>query len=393
MSFFGERERRILEVMKRECRILTMRPLYIFCMVIAPLFCNVFFTTLMKDGLPHDLPVGVVDLDNSSYSRRVARNLDAFAQTHVVATYASVKEAREAVQRGETYGFFYIPESFAADAQAFRQPRISFYSNYSYLIAGSLLFRDMKTMSELASGAATRSVLLAKGASERAAMAYLQPIVIESHAVNNPWLNYSVYLSNLLLPGVLALLIMMVTVAAIGMEIKYDSVMEWLAMSGDSIAVALVGKLLPHTLIFTLMGVLYNVYLYGYLGFPCHSGILPMLVATLCLVLASQSLGVLMIGVLPTLRLGLSFASLWGVISLSIAGFSFPVMAMPSAVQAASILFPLRHYYLIYVAQALNGYSMLYAWENYVGLLLFMLLPFLVGHRLHRVLRHAKYIP
>ncbi len=126
MSFFGERERRILEVMKRECRILTMRPLYIFCMVIAPLFCNVFFTTLMKDGLPHDLPVGVVDLDNSSYSRRVARNLDAFAQTHVVATYASVKEAREAVQRGETYGFFYIPESFAADAQAFRQPRISF---------------------------------------------------------------------------------------------------------------------------------------------------------------------------------------------------------------------------------------------------------------------------
>ncbi len=393
MSFFGERERRILEVMKRECRILTMRPLYIFCMVIAPLFCNVFFTTLMKDGLPHDLPVGVVDLDNSSYSRRVARNLDAFAQTHVVATYASVKEAREAVQRGETYGFFYIPESFAADAQAFRQPRISFYSNYSYLIAGSLLFRDMKTMSELASGAATRSVLLAKGASERAAMAYLQPIVIESHAVNNPWLNYSIYLSNLLLPGVLALLIMMVTVAAIGMEIKYDSVMEWLAMSGDSIAVALVGKLLPHTLIFTLMGVLYNVYLYGYLGFPCHSGILPMLVATLCLVLASQSLGVLMIGVLPTLRLGLSFASLWGVISLSMAGFSFPVMAMPSAVQAASILFPLRHYYLIYVAQALNGYSMLYAWENYVGLLLFMLLPFLVGHRLHRVLRHAKYIP
>lgn len=393
MTLWGERERRIAQVMRREWRILTRRPLYIFCMVIAPLFCNVFFTTLMKDGLPHDLPVGVVDLDNSSYSRRVARNLDAFAQTHVVATYASIKEAREAVQRGETYGFFYIPESFSADAQAFRQPKISFYSNYSYLIAGSLLFRDMKTMSELTSGAATRSVLFAKGASERAAMAYLQPIVIESHAVNNPWLNYSIYLSNLLLPGVLALLIMMVTVAAIGMEIKYESVGEWLAMSGDSITVALVGKLLPHTLIFTLMGVFYNVYLYGYLNYPCHSGLWPMLVATFCLVIASQSLGVLMIGVLPTLRLGLSFASLWGVISLSIAGFSFPLMAMPSIIQAASVLFPLRHYYLIYVAQALNGYSMLYAWENYLGLLLFMLLPFLIGRRLHNALRNAKYIP
>ena len=45
---------------------------------------------------------------------------------------------------------------------------------------------------------------------------------------------------------------------------------------------------------------------------PCNSGIMPMLLATLCLVLASQGMGVLMIGTLPTLRLGLSFASLSG---------------------------------------------------------------------------------
>lgn len=393
MKFFGERERRLVRVMARECKILTLRPLYIFCMVIAPLFCDIFFTTLMRDGLPKDLPAGVVDLDRSSLSRSIQRNLDAFAQTGVSANYPSVKEAREAMQRGETYGYFYIPENFSKDVQAFRQPRISFYSNYSYLIAGSLLFRDMKTISELTSGAAMRSQLYARGASERSAMAYLQPIVVESHAVNNPWLNYSIYLSNLLLPGVLSLLILMVTVTAIGMEIKYGRVEEWLQVSGDSMAVALVGKLLPHTVIFTLMGVFYNVYLYGFLHFPCHSGILPMLVATFVLVLASQSLGVFMIGVFPSLRLGLSFASLWGVLSLSIAGFSFPVLAMPEAVQVASNLFPLRHYYLLYVAQALNGYSMIYGWAHYLGLLLFMLLPFLIGRRLHNALYHYKYIP
>ncbi len=35
-------------------------------MVIAPLFCYVFFTTLMDSGLPKDLPAGVVDMDDSS---------------------------------------------------------------------------------------------------------------------------------------------------------------------------------------------------------------------------------------------------------------------------------------------------------------------------------------
>ena len=96
---------------------------------------------------------------------------------------------------------------------------------------------------------------------------------------------------------------------------------------------------------------------------------------------------------LPTLRLGLSFASLWGVISFSISGFSFPVMAMHPVLQALSNLFPLRHYFLIYVDQALNGYSMAYSWTNYMALLIFMMLPFFVVHRLKEALVYYKYIP
>ena len=361
-----EREKKYIalwQVIQRECRRLVSRPLYLFCMVIAPLFCYIFFTTLMDSGLPQNLPAGVVDMDDSSTSRNIVRNLDAFSPTGVVAHYSQ------------------------------RQPKISFYTNYSYLIAGSLLFRDMKMMGELTSGAAARTALYAKGATEGQAMGFLQPIVIDTHPLNNPWLNYSVYLCNTLIPGVLMLLIFMITVYSIGVEIKDRTAREWLRMSNNSIYIALAGKLLPHTVIFFIMGIFYNVYLYGFLHFPCNSGILPMIFATLCLVLASQCCGVVMIGTLPTLRLGLSFASLWGVISFSISGFSFPVMAMHPVLQALSNLFPLRHYFLIYVDQALNGYSMAYSWSNYMALLIFMLLPFLVVHRLKEALIYYKYIP
>lgn len=391
-----EREKKYIAlwlVMKRECRRLVSRPLYLFCMVIAPLFCYIFFTTLMDSGLPTNLPVGAVDMDQSATSRNIIRNLDAFGQTAVVAHYGSVAEARIAVQEGKIYGFFYIPKGLSADAQSQRQPKISFYTNNSYLIAGSLLFKDMKMMSELAAGAAGRSVLYAKGATEDQAMALLQPIVIDTHALNNPWLNYSVYLCNTLVPGVLMLMIFMVTVYSIGTEIKERTAREWLRMGNNSIYIALAGKLLPHTVIFFIMGIFYNVYLYGFLHFPCNSGILPMILATLCLVLASQCCGVVMIGTLPTLRLGLSFASLWGVLSFSISGFSYPVMAMHPVLQALSNLFPLRHYFLIYVDQALNGYSMVYSWPNYMALLIFMMLPFLVVHRLKEALIYYKYVP
>ena len=380
-------------VMKRECRRLVSRPLYLFCMVIAPLFCYVFFTTLMGSGPPTTLPLGAVDWENSAPPPHLLQNLDAFSQTGIVANYNSVSEARAAMQRGEIYGFFYIPDGLSSKAQSQRQPKLSFYTNNSYLIAGSLLFKDMKMMGELASGAASRSVLYAKGTTEEQAMAFLQPIVIDTHPINNPWLNYSVYLCNTLVPGVLMLMIFMITVYSIGVEIKDRTAREWLRMGHNSIYISLAGKLLPHTVIFFIMGIFYNVYLYGYLHFPCNSGIIPMILATLLLVLASQCCGVIMIGTFPSLRLGLSFASLWGVISFSISGFSFPVMAMHPVLQGLSNLFPLRHYFLIYVDQALNGYSMAYSWSNYMALLIFMILPFAVVRRLKEALIYYKYMP
>lgn len=129
------------QVMQRECRRLVSRPLYLFCMVIAPLFCYIFFTTLMDSGLPQNLPAGVVDMDDSSTSRNIVRNLDAFSQTGVIAHYSNVTDARIAVQEGENLMVFLHPEWIIREAQSQRQPKISFYTNYSYLIAGSLLFR------------------------------------------------------------------------------------------------------------------------------------------------------------------------------------------------------------------------------------------------------------
>lgn len=393
MNGVQKKDRPLVEVMRREVKRLTSRPLYLFCMVIAPLFCYIFFTSLMAEGLPTNLPIGAVDLDQTSASRKILRNLDAMGQSQIIARYETMDEGREAVQRGDIYGFFYIPKGLSSDAQSFQQPTISFYTNNAYLIAGSLLFKDMKMMGELAAGGASRSILYAKGATEKQAMAFLQPIKIDTHPISNPWLNYSVYLSNTLVPGVLMLMILMVTVFSIGVEIKEKSSREWLHLSKDSIGVAIIGKILPQTIVFFIMGALYNSYLYGYLHFPCNSGIVPMLLATLCLILASQCLGIFMIGLFPSLRLGLSFASLWGVVSFSITGFSFPVMAMHPSLQAIANLFPLRHYFLIYVDQALNGYNMVYSWQNYVALLLFMLLPFLVLNRLKEALLYYKYMP
>lgn len=362
-----------------------------FCMLVAPLFCMVFFTTMMQEGLPEELPLGVVDLDNSSTSRSLQRNLDAFQMVHIVEHYASVREARSAMQKGDIYGFYYIPRGLQRKANRQEQPKVSFYMNYSFLVAGSLLYKDQRMMSELASGSAVRTALYARGATNAQAMAYIQPIVIDTHPINNPWLNYNVYLSNTIIPGMLMLFIFMVTVYSLGMEIKRGTADELLRMAGDRIERVLIGKMATQLVIWMTIGTVIVVWLYGFMRFPCHCGMPVMWFVMLLFVLASQAMGIFMFSCLPTTRMGLSFASLWGVMSFSICGMSFPLMAMHPALQSLAWLFPLRHYFLLYVNCALDGYPLMNAWPHIVSLMMFVVAATLLSPRLKHALKHYAY--
>jgi ABC-2 type transport system permease protein len=189
------------------------------------------------------------------------------------------------------------------------------------------------------------------------------------------------------------LLISLMTVYSIGSEVKFSTARYWLERGNHSILLSLAAKELPYTLAFFIIGFFCDFYMYGVLKFPCNGGFMPMIFLTLCMVLAAQALGILFFSLIPTLRMALSMCCLWGVVSFSICGFTFPVLAMNGPVQALSMLFPLRHYFLIYVSQTLDGNGMIYSWNSYIALFIFMVLPFIFMIRLKRELIHSFYIP
>lgn len=383
----------MIKVMLREWRRLLSRPIYLFCIFIVPLVSAVMLTSLMGEGLPTEMRVGLVDMDNTTTTRNIARNLDAFQNTRIAYKFADVTEARHAMQRGEIYAFYYFPKGTTEKLLRQEQPKVSFYTNNTYLMAGSLLYKDMRTMSELASGAATRSVLLAKGATNDQAMAFLQPVAVDAHPIGNPSLNYNVYLSNILIPGMLSLMIFFVTVFSIGQEIKESHGRAMLVHTRGVAWKALYGKLIAQAALLLPVAWALGAYLYGYLHFPCQCGWLTMLGVLSLFVFASQGMGVLMICALPNPRFGLSFASLWGVLSFSICGMSFPAMAMHPMLHGVSYLFPLRHYYLLYVNCALDGWSLSSAWQFWGALIAFALLPLLFSTRFKTIITKIQYMP
>jgi ABC-2 type transport system permease protein len=381
------------DIARREIRRFVSHPIYLFGILGVPLFCAVFFLTLLQQGLPADLPVAVVDLDNTPVSRKLIRQLDAFGQTRIAMKTNSFTEARIAMQQRHIYGIYLIPENFSALATVGKQAVLSFYVNASYLVPSALLFRDMKTVSVLANASVGLERGLALGHSEDAIKAQLQPVAVEAHPLGNPWLNYSIYLNTALLPGILQLMIFLITVYSLAMEIKEGTSREWLRLGDYSLTRCLTGKLLPQTFLFTLVGFCCCALMFGFASFPLENGWWPLLGAMFLLVISSQAVGVFMMGVLPVPRLGLGIAALFGMIAFSLVGLSFPVSAMHPAIQACANLFPLRHYFLISIDQALYGRDWVYSWVHYASLLGFLALPFLIGRQLKKALLYFKYIP
>lgn len=385
--------RQIATIARRELVILKRNPIYWFCMVIFPVAVMLFFTSMMKEGQPLEMPVGVVDLDNSSTSRSLIRTLDAFQTSHVVAHYASVEEARKAIQRNEIYGFLYIPKGTAEKLLASRRPRISFYYTMTSVTAGALVFRDLKTISTLGSAAVGQATMRAKGYTGEQIQTFLQPIKVDLHQIANPWTDYNVYLSTMLVPGVMMLFIFLITAYSIGTELKFNRSKEWLAQADNNIFVAMTGKMLPQTVIFLTIVFVYMYYVFGVLDFPHPGGVWKMVMLGLLTVLPAQGFGIFAFGLFPSLRMSMSICSLWAVLSFSIVGSAFPVTAMDPELQALSWLFPMRHYFLIYQTTVFNGYTLADVWPHIATLLAFMLLPLTLFSKIKNAMLNYVYIP
>lgn len=383
----------LVTTMRREMRRLASRPIYLFAMMAVPIGCALFFMSLLREGLPTKVPVAVVDNDNSALSRQMIRDLDATQLLDINSYYDSYHAALEAVRRGEIYGFFVIPNEFEKNAVAGHSPTLTYYSNMAYFIPGTLSFKGFKTIAVTTTGSVAAMQLVSTGLERDAVGALIQPLAVQDHLIGNTWSNYSIYLCNSFAPGVLALMIMLVTVFSICEEIKRSTSVAWLESARGSIIVALLGKMLPHTLIFSIVGIFIQLLMYGYNHYPLNCPLLVMILAMVLFVVACQGFALFICSVLPNLRLALSVMSLLGVLSFSITGFSFPVENMYGAVAIFSHIVPVRYYFLIYVDQALNGIPLYYSRWYFVALAIFPLVATTMLWRLKKACKNPIYIP
>lgn len=378
-------------VLLREWRRMTSRRLYFGVCIILPLFTLFFMATIFGNGQMENIPIGIVDQDNTASSRAIARNISAVPTFKVTRHFVNEEAARKAVQKKEIYGYLSIPPKFEQDAISGKNATLSYYYHYALLSVGGELMAAFETSLAPVSLSPIVMQAVALGVEQDKITTFLLPVQASNHPIYNPSLDYSVYLSQPFFFVLFQVLILLITVYAVGIEIKFRTADEWLFVAKGNMVTAVLGKLLPYTIIFILIGWLANYVMFGILHIPFQGSWLLMNMLTALFVVATQALGLFLFSLFPAISLIISIVSMVGSLGATLSGVTFPVPNMYPLVRDASYLFPVRHFTEMMQNMLYGRSGFIHLWPSAVILCIFPLLALVLLPHLKRAIESHKY--
>jgi len=379
-------------VIIRELKRIQSESIYLWLLFILPLFTFLLFTTMFSQGKANNYYVALHDADNTELSRKVISWIEATPEIEFHKKVNSLQEGKELIEKGNVFAVLEIPKGFEAGIYSGKPKKIILFYSNSNLSAGSgVSTAVLKTIKTMSAGVNLQKRMSKNKEIFEQALNNVQPIRLSSHALYNPFINYSYYLVTGLLPVMLLMFILSTTIYVVGSELKEHTALEWFNTSGKSMIVALTGKLLPYSIVFIIEAFFMNTILFKVVGAPQNGNIFVIFTATIFFVYAYQAMGVFLISVFPNMRLSLSLGAAYASLAFSFAGLTYPIIAMSKFMQGFAQIFPFTHYLKIYINEAMKGLDLYYSVSSFLILSAFIVLPFLLIPRLRAFATKEKY--
>ena len=381
----------IYAVFKREVKCIITNRLYFISLIVLPLVMITLFTLMFERGSIDELPIVVVDNDKSVTSWQLTSMIQDTRGVGDITECNSTIEANNIVRRGDARAMLVIPSDFERDIVSGKQSSASVLISGANLSTAGVLQRDIQQAVQSLSASVASGRMISMGYSQDQAISDILPINVDMHTISNPYMNYGYYLAPMFIFVGIVLFTMLTTIYAVGRELYYASAEEWLMTANNSLLIAMVGKLLPVAIVMVaIMGVAYFV-LFVIMGMQLMCSHLMLLLISILLIAAYQSIAVAITAITANMRLALSLGGGYAVMAFTFSGVTFPIIAMYGVAQLFAKAFPLTYYNEIFINQALRGAGVEHSIEDFWALLIFIALGCVVWRRLDRVVRSEEY--
>lgn len=374
-------------ILKKEYKKVINNKFILFILLLAPLIFSAVVIWTFSKGVATDLPVAVVDNDNSDLSREISRMIDATSGCAVKYKIADIEQGHNLIKKGSVYALIVIPRDFKKDLNRSQKPQIVYYYNNQAILIGGVITKDVQSAVLTVMSGVNAQIQMKKGLPKDVVLSKINLIRVDEHIKANPYLNYSYFLTYAALAHVFQVFITFLAIWSVGIEFKEGTIRKSLKLADDSIIVLAFAKMTFYAVIFLIqMLIVYGYYILVY-GAPFDGNLLFCLLSTIAFIFSYESMGIAFVSVLSNLRFALSAGAFYTSLGFTMAGMTFPAIAMPSFGQMYSALLPVRPFVNLLVDQSMKGLDVVYD----IKYLFWILLIFLLGISLLPLLKkHAK---
>lgn len=377
--------------LRRELKIILNDKLYLSVIAILPLVAILFFVAMFYGGTIGELPLAVVDNDNTVTSRKLTSMLVATRGVRLDTSFNSLDAAERVMLQGDAVGVLYIEDGFEDRVLRGDVARVGCYLPGTSLAASGVVEREIRQCVGTLAAEISFNRILSAGVYYDKAVVDINPVNVLVNIISNPYMNYGYYLAPIFMFMAVVIFTVLSTVYAVGRELRYATVGEWRKEVMGNVPWALIGKLLPTTVAMVVMIQLVFFVLFGLMGMYCTGSYLFLSLGSVLFVIAYQSVAVFIVVMTSNLRLSLSLGGGYSVMAFTFSGITFPTMAMYGVAQLFAKLFPLSYFSNIFIDQAMRGAPVSYSMSSLFALLSFVLLAVVSMGRLNKITRVEKY--
>jgi ABC-2 type transport system permease protein len=295
------------------------------------------------------IPTIVCDYDHTVESRALAASLTASGFFQQGPAAPTVAVAERALETGRAWLALVIPRGYGVDVLAGRPTAVQL------LVDGS----DSSAATVGASYATQAVARVGRGLAQRAAAAAGAPAIATIDVQPRVWYNPDLRSSHFMVPGMLGLLLMLVTMVLTALAIvkeKENGTLEQLSVTPITPAALILGKLIPFVMIGLIDVLLVVAAATVVFGLPVKGSVLLLLALSLLFILTSLGLGLFVSTLASTQQQAMMMAVFFVMVPMVfLSGFVFPVENMPPVIQGVTYLMPLRYYFTIVRGLFLKG--------------------------------------
>lgn len=354
--------RRMLFVMWKEILELRQDPRIFGIIFIAPIVQLTILGYAATTDV-RNVPMVVVDADRSSASQALISRFNASGIFTLVDVVSSARDVDSYLERGEAWMALSIP------------PR------YGEQIAGG----RPATLQVIADGSDASSTNIAMGYATNLVAGYAQDVLgtrmratpsVPSTGGIDPrvriWFNPTIESRYFMLPGIFAILLLVITSNLSSMAIVREreiGTLEQLNVTPLGRAQLIFGKLVPYGVIGLIDAMIVLVVIVYWFAVPLRGSFWLLIAMSVVYLLTTLGLGLFVSTISHTQQQAMMTSTFFFMMPMMfLSGFVFPIENMPAAIQPVTFLIPLRYFVIILRGIFLKGVGLETLWPQALAL-------------------------